>query len=89
MKNLKNKIIKRNLPGHNGKEFYVMSGKEVEFNNRSIWLLNAIDEKPDYSLWIFEPTEEGEIALWPYEGTNYNDLIYELMELYIETAFDK
>ena len=31
----------------------------------------------------------GEIALWPYEGTNYNDLIYELMELYIETAFDK
>jgi hypothetical protein len=89
MKDWKNKVINKELRGQKGNKFHVLAGKEVKFHARSIWLLSSDGEKPDYSLWIFEPTDEGKIAMWPYEGTDYNDLVKELLELFIETAFDE
>jgi hypothetical protein len=29
------------------------------------------------------------MAMWPYEGDDYNDLLKELLELYVETAFEE
>jgi hypothetical protein len=89
MKDWKNRTIIKELLGQKGNKFHVLAGKEIDFNNRSIWLLSAEGEEPDYSLWIFEPTEEDKIDMWPYEGSDYNDLLMELRELFIETVFDE
>ena len=89
MKNWKNRVINKSLLGQSGNKFHVLAGKKVEFNNRSIWLLRADGEEPDYSLWIFEPKDEDNISIWPYEGTDYDNLIKELLETFIETAFSE
>jgi len=52
-------------------------------------LLSALGEEADYSLWLIEVDDaEQKMELWPYVGTDTDELIKELLEKYIETAFD-
>ena len=84
--NLKN----RHITLH-GKKYAVLAGKPTPIPNRSIYLLSALGEEQDHSLWLVEPSDDDDnkIDLWPYEGTDTKELIIELMEKFIETAFDK
>jgi hypothetical protein len=82
--NLKNK----NVTLH-GKEYAILAGKPTPIPNRSIYLLNVLGKEPDYSLWFIEiDDDEQNIRLWPYEGTDTKELIKELLEEFIATAFD-
>jgi hypothetical protein len=82
--NLKNKILTLH-----GKKYCILAGKPTPIPNRSIYLLNVLSKEPDYSLWFTE-IDDGEqnIRLWPYEGTDTKELIKELLEEFIATAFD-
>ena len=72
----------------NGKKYAILTGKPTPLPNRSIYLLSALGEETDYSLWLVEIDEDGQnMSLWPYEGTNTNALIKQLLEEFIETAF--
>ena len=80
-----NKII----PCLYGKEYYIMGGKSTAYPKLSIYLLATMDKKPEYSLWYGEfVDEEGKIDFWPYDGEDSEDLKMELMENFIEHAFD-
>jgi hypothetical protein len=52
-----------------------------------------VDEKTDYSLWLVEPNDDDKekVDMWPYEGPDdrKNELIIELLEEFVATAFDE
>jgi len=73
----------------NGKEHAILAGKPTSIPNRGIYLLSALGEKPDYSLWLIEVDADGKnMSLWPYEGTDTEELINQLFDEFVETAFD-
>jgi hypothetical protein len=74
-----------------GKRYAVLAGKPIPSRpNRTLYLLSAIGEEVDYSLWLAESDNDG-VDMWPYEGLDErkNELIKELIEDYLEHAFDK
>jgi len=82
--NLRNKNVT-----FNGKTYAILAGKSTSIDNRSIYLLNALGEEPDYSLWLVEVDNyEKKMSLWPYEGTDTEELIKQLLEEFLETAFE-
>jgi len=82
--NLKNKKVT-----FNGKTYYILTGKPTSIPNRSIYLLNTSSEGQDYSLWYAEIIDDGEnTKLWPYEGTDTKEITMQLVEEFIETAFE-
>jgi hypothetical protein len=77
-----------------GKQFCILAGKPIPSRpNRTLYLLSAKDEEADYSLWLVEPDDnDGErVDMWPFEGpeTEKKELIMELLEDFIEHAFDE
>jgi len=81
---LKNK----NITFPDGRKFCFLSSKPVEqIENRSICLFNVLGKEANYSLWLMEEEGDGNVSFWPYEGDDTNDLLIELLESYIETAF--
>jgi ankyrin repeat protein len=85
---LKNKIIP-NGPYGNGPGQHILSGKPTDNPRVSVYLLSNIEKKNDYSLWNIEISEdEASFKMWSYEGDDYEDLKYQLLDDYIETAFD-
>ncbi|MCL2244315.1 MAG: hypothetical protein FWC03_07585 [Treponema sp.] len=72
-----------------GRTYCFLSSKPVEsISNRSICLLNVLEGEADYSLWLMETDGEEDAFFWPYKGSDTLDLIKELLEKFIETAFD-
>jgi hypothetical protein len=86
--NLKNKIV----PIH-GKKYQVLAGKPTALPNRILYLLSAEGGGTDYSLWLAEPddNDEEKVHMWPYKGPDAgkDELIKELLEDFLEHAFDK
>jgi len=83
---LTNRIIKAGLIGQN--EYYIHCGKPTDNPNVSIYLLSNMEQEYDYSLWYLETLNEHEFKLYPYEGEDYNELLLELMEDFLEHVFD-
>jgi len=83
--NLKNKIY--NHP--NGKTMYFLAGKAIGDGIKEVYLVNSSTDtdNPDYSLWYVEFLDDSYISLSPYDGENTNELIKELLEKFLETAF--
>jgi len=82
--NLKNKIVTMQ-----GKKYYILAGKPTAIPNRGIYLLSSQGEEKEYSLWLIETDNDNQkMELWPYEGTDTEELIQELLEEFIATAFD-
>ena len=51
-------------------------------------------KEPDYSLWNVEFSDEADnagnnVVLWPYDGADSEDLKKQLLEDFIEHAFDE
>jgi len=88
--NLKNKIV----PMPDGKRYFILEGTPcADDPKKSVYLFNSsleAGEKPNYSLWNVEflNDEEKNIKIWPYDGADSDDLLKQLLELYLETAFD-
>ena len=72
------------------KKYAVLAGKPTPLPKRKIYLLSALGEEHDYSLWLVEPSDDDDNTLdfWPYEGTDTKELIKQLLEEFIETAFE-
>jgi hypothetical protein len=83
--NLKNKVLR----GQNGKDLFFLTGKIFEDGKKGIWLINSNRDQPDYSLWNIEFLDDGKLEMWPYKGDDSYELTLELLELYLETAFDE
>jgi len=82
--NFKNKIVTIH-----GKKYFIKAGKPTTIPNRSVYLLSALGDEVDYSLWLVEIEDDGQNAsFWLYEGTDADKLIKELLEEFIETAFE-
>ncbi|MCL2762729.1 MAG: hypothetical protein FWD36_05940 [Treponema sp.] len=74
----------------NGKQHAILAERPTSIPNRSICLLSVLGGGGDYSLWLVEVDEAGEnMYLWPYEGTDTQELIIEMLEEFLETAFDE
>ena len=71
-----------------GRMFYFMESKTIEENIKYIALLNSSSEGTDYSLWYIEILNEKEFAISPYDGNDSQELIMELMELFLENAHE-
>jgi len=81
---LANKIIPA---GPIGQEHCILSGKPTDNPRVSVYLLNTMDQKPNYSLWNVEISDdEKTIELWPYEGEDYEDLKRQLLETFIKNT---
>ena len=81
--------LKKRILTLHGKEHGILAGKPTEIPNRSIYLLRKLKEERDFSLWLIETSEDKQkIDLWPYEGTDSEELIEELWEEFVATAFD-
>ena len=94
---LKNKCLRLN-----GKRYAFSSGKPYPDNPKKfVYVVSKMDEEPpdcplnrlgekaDYFLWNVEFTdEEGNMDVWPYEEDNSRALMKELLEDYVEHAFD-
>ncbi|MCL2444282.1 MAG: hypothetical protein FWD13_12575 [Treponema sp.] len=86
MKNLTKLNITKPI---NGKQHSILAGKPTSIPNRGIYLLSSQDEEKEYSLWLIETDDDiQKMELWPYEGTDSEELIKELLEKFIETAFE-
>jgi hypothetical protein len=86
---LTNKIISAGLLGEHPQ--YILTGKPVDNSNVTIYLLNAIteDRGEHYSLWNVEITDNGNnLRMTPYKGEDYEDLINELGEDFLEHVYD-
>ena len=82
----KNQIIKAGILGQN--EYYIMCGKPTDNPNVSIYLLSNMGQKHDYTLWYLETLSEQEFRLLPYDGEDYDKLIIELGEDFLEHVFE-
>jgi len=84
---LKNKV----LPNLNGQKYYFLGGTPTDDPKISVYLLNTMDGQQNYSLWNVEflEDEEGNIELSPYEGADSNKLLKQLLETFLETAYDE
>jgi hypothetical protein len=94
---LKNKCLRLN-----GKIYAFLSGKPYPNNPKKFVYvvgkmdkaspdppLNRLGEKVDYFLWNVEFTdEEGNMDVWPYEEVNRVAVMEELLDDYVEHAFD-
>jgi len=83
--NLKNKILTMS----DGQKLYFMTSKPIEDGKRYIYLTDTEGTEDDYSLWYVEPKENDDIVMSPYKGADSADLKRELMELFVETAFEE
>ena len=82
------KLNKLDITMPNGK-YAILAEKPTPLPNRSICLLSALGEEVDYSLWLAELSDDKkELHLWPYEGDDSKDLMLEMMEDFVATAFD-
>ena len=83
--NLRNKVIR----GPDGQNVYFLSGKVIDDGRKGIWLLNtASGLNPNYSLWNVKFLDEENIRISHYKGEDSKTLLKELLEDYIEHAFD-
>jgi len=82
-----NKILPAGIIGQN--KYYILSGKPTDNPNVSVYLLNVLDsdQEADYSLWNFEILNEHDVRVWPYKGEDYEKLMLELGEDFVEHAF--
>jgi len=83
---LKNKVV----PNLNGQRHCFLAGTPTDDPQICIYLLNTMDGQANYSLWNVEflEDEEGNIELSPYEGADRNKLLKQLLETFLETAYD-
>ena len=72
----------------NGKKYYILAGKPIEGSNISIYLLSNTEKEGDYLLCNIEYMGDGDFDLWPYKGNNEIELTKELLEEFIETAYE-
>jgi len=81
-------LKKMDITFPDGQVYCFLESKPVEgISNRSICLLSLRDEKSNFSLWLMEIENEN-AYFWPYEGDASKELMKELMEIFVETAFD-
>jgi hypothetical protein len=85
---LTDKIINAGIIGQHPQ--YILTGKPVENSNVTVYLLSAIteDEETDHSLWNVEIINNGDLYMTPYKGEDSEALMIELMEDFVEHAFD-
>jgi hypothetical protein len=83
--NFKNKIMTH----PNGNRYHILAGKPVDDSKRSVYLLDSSNKDADYSLWYFEKLNDQEFEMWPYNGNDNEELILELMDKFVQTAFDE
>ena len=81
-----NRIIPAGVIGEN--EYYIHCGKPTDNPNVSIYLLSNMGQEHDYSLWYLETLNEREFKLWSYKGEDYEKLLLELAEDFLEHVFD-
>jgi len=82
--NLKDKIA----TWPDGREYYILATRSIDDGEKNICLLSAMDKKADYSLWYFEHFDD-QIKFSRYDRIDSEDLIKELLENFVETAFDE
>ena len=83
------RLRNRVLPGTDGNGFYFLSDKNIsDDGTKRICLTNNMGGEPGYSLWNVEISENGNFSMSPYEGTDSDELICELLEDFIENAFE-
>ena len=74
----------------NGEKYAILAEKSTPIPNRSICLLSSLNKEQDYSLWLVEISDdEKSMDLRPYEGTDIDDLKKQMLEDFIETAFNE
>jgi hypothetical protein len=79
-----NKIIPAGIIGG---AHYVLSGNLTDTPGVSVYLLSNMEKKQDYSLWNVEIIDvQGNLDLWPYIGADYDDLVKQLLEDFLENV---
>ena len=86
--NLRNRVIRGSK-----QRMHFLSVKNIgDDGKKSIYLTNTsgVELNPNYSLWNIEivDADKETFEMWPYEGADSTDLIKELMEDFLEHAFE-
>lgn len=82
--NLKNKVWRQ----PEGKGLHFLCGKQID-EKRSIYLVIPLnDEDGKHSLLNVEFKEGDGFDIWPYKGADSDEIMLELLEEYLATAFD-
>jgi len=85
---IRKKLGNRIFPNFKGHEYHGLTAIPTDNPKICIYLMRRVDDKTD-SLWNIEfLDDEGNWALWRYEGEDYDKLMLELMELHIETGLE-
>jgi len=88
-KQVRKKLNNRIIPNLFGQKYHGLTAIPTDNLKKCIYLLKRMDEEKEYSLWNIEYIDDvGNAKMWPYDGADYDDLMRELLELYIETAFE-
>jgi len=82
--NLKN----RKYTNPDGKVHYFMANKPTDDEKIDIYLVNSSSEGTDYSLWYIKYLDDENFSMAPYKGDDTKELIMELVEKFLETAWE-
>jgi len=82
--NLKN----RKYTNPDGKTFYFMTSKPTGDGEKEIYLVNSSSKETDYSLWYVKFIDDEQFSMAPYDGDDTKELIMELTEKFLETAWE-
>ena len=82
----------RILPRPDGTKYFILGTKQLK-GNRGVCLMNSVlepNKDPDYSMWNIKVDENNDkhIQLWPYRGKDSEELKIEILQKYVETAFE-
>ena len=83
--NLSNKVLRGR--GKDGQDLFILAGKPID-DKKSIYLLNTMSNEPNYSLWNVEYIDEEHFQMSPYKGSDTEELIEELLDVFIENAHE-
>jgi len=78
----------RNYTNPDGKTFYFMTSKPTDDEKIEIYLVNSSSKGTDYSLWYIKSLDDEHFSMRPYDGDDTKELIMELTEKFLETAWE-
>jgi tetratricopeptide (TPR) repeat protein len=85
---LENGVIREGVLGKE-RYFILCSERWMGNKNKSIYLMDTMGEESNYFLWFGEIVDdEGTIDFWPYKGPNYEIIMKELKEYFVEHGMD-
>jgi TPR repeat protein len=84
---IENRVIRE---GVLGKERYFILSSEIYLGDKnvSLYLMNPMDGKQNYSLWFGEIMDNGAIDFWSYKGAHFEEIKKRLLVYYLEHSLD-